>query len=90
MTIPAKLCWFWDAHGKRYHVGAAVGEAYVYMYVPRDQRHGPWHKAHWWSVPEWARLKLDDGVYRVDAIYARECTSVLRAYYPEAVIEWGA
>lgn len=66
---------------------AQVGEAYVYLWVPRDARHGPWHKAHWWSVPEWAREKLDDGTYRVDGKFADVATSVLRAYYPEAVIE---
>jgi hypothetical protein len=68
---------------------ARVGDAWVYLEVPRDSRHAAWHKAHWWSVPEWAREKLDDGTYRVDAKYADVATSVLRAYYPHAVILQG-
>jgi hypothetical protein len=81
---PAKLWCFHDSASRRYPVQAMVGNAYVYLFVPRDQRYAIWHTAYWWGVPEWARLKRDDGVHRVDLNYERQAVTLLQAFYPEA------
>lgn len=63
-----------------------VGPSYTYLFVPRDERWLLWHKSYWVGIPEWARDKMADGVYRIDDAYGQLAVSLLLAYFDEATV----
>lgn len=80
--------WFEYGNQRKWVTASYQDSGDVYLYVPRDGRYWRWHKVYWVSVPEWARDKdYGTGLHWIAATYADQQVGVLRAFYPELVIE---